>query len=239
MTDLDTLVREAEEDPDTIGLFLHGSRGAGQERPGSDYDLIRVVTDEEYSSREAAGALQVKAADTDTVYTTLARLDHHAANPDWNTAGFLAARLLFDRTGEVEKRRRKIQELASERAAADLPERYDGYLNCFVRSIKAWRRGDALGGRLQAAASALYLVPTLFALERRWPPYLDRLEPELPALEEAQGWPSGYLRSAFLGLLTDGGVEHQIDLEDRVEALLRSRGVEHEWGTELDELKRM
>jgi hypothetical protein len=81
-------------------------------------------------------------------------------------------------------------------------------------------------------------VKVLFGVERRWPPYLDGLEPELPALERTQGWPEGYLRTALLTLIEGGDPTFQIELEDRVETLLRERGIEHEWGTELEALKR-
>ena len=117
-------------------------------------------------------------------------------------------------------------------------ERYDDYLNCFVRSLKAARKGDHLGKRLHAAHSALSLLPTLFGLERRWAPYLDGVERELPALEAAQGWPEGYLRRTLLALLERGDVALQVELEERVETLLAARGIAHEWGDELERLRR-
>ena len=46
MSVLDELVREVAADPDSIGLILHGSRAAGVDGPDSDFDLMRVVTDE-------------------------------------------------------------------------------------------------------------------------------------------------------------------------------------------------
>ena len=91
------------------------------------------------------------------------------------------------------------------------------------RSLKAWRRGDELGGRLQAADSAMHLLRTLFSLERRWPPYYDRLGTQLAALD-AQGWPPGYLREALLGLVRTGDPTLQQELAARVEALMRARG---------------
>lgn len=237
MARLDELIAEAADDPDTIGLLLHGSRARGTDRPDSDYDLIRVLTDPAWQERKDRNDLHVQGDGVDTAYTNLARLEWHAENLGWNTPALLTARVLLDESGEVAKRLDAIAEAATARAWADLPEAYDDYLNCFVRSVRAWRRGDTLGGRLHAAQSALVLVRVLFGAERRWPPFLDGLEPELPALEAAQGWPEGYLRPALLTLLHAGDVETQIELEDRIEALLRSRGVEHEWGDELEQLK--
>jgi hypothetical protein len=86
------------------------------------------------------------------------------------------------------REQRRITTSFGQQAFTAVPESYDSYLNSFVRSLKAWRRGDDLGGRLHAAESALYLVKTLFGLEHRWPPYHDVLFAELTALEGAQGW---------------------------------------------------
>jgi predicted nucleotidyltransferase len=44
---MDELMREVEADPSTLGLVLHGSRASGVGRPDSDFDLVRVVTEEE------------------------------------------------------------------------------------------------------------------------------------------------------------------------------------------------
>jgi hypothetical protein len=168
---MDELLREVEADSSTLGLVLHGSRAGGAERPGSDFDLVRVVTDEAYDQR----VVHEKRA-------------------------FLTAQVLVDKTGEVAGLVEAIVAKANEAAYAAVPEAYDAYLNSWVRSLKAWRRGDELGGRLHAAQSAAHLVQLLFGLEHRWPPYLDALEPALPAIEDAQGWEAGYLRAALLRL---------------------------------------
>lgn len=47
---LTDLIAEVREDPETLGL-LHGSRALGKHRADSDYDLIRVVSDQAYSDR--------------------------------------------------------------------------------------------------------------------------------------------------------------------------------------------
>jgi hypothetical protein len=72
------------------------------------------------------------------------------------------------------------------------------------RSLKAWRRSNELGARLQAAESAMHLVRCLFALEQRWTPYHDRLDGQLDTLGVAQNWPPGYLKDALLRLVSTG-----------------------------------
>jgi hypothetical protein len=171
------------------------------------------------------------------ILQTPARLRRLADERGWWTASFLTAQVLVDKTGEVAGLVEAIVAKANEAAYAAVPEAYDAYLNSWVRSLKAWRRGDELGGRLHAARSAAHLVQLLFGLEHRWPPYLDALEPALPAIEDAQGWEAGYLRAALLRLTEAGDPAFQRELEASVEALMDARGFAHEWGDDLEPLK--
>lgn len=236
---LETIEAEVAADPESLGLILHGSRAAGLERPGSDYDLIRVVTDETFADLEARGALREKrifpdGPSADVAYACPERFRWGAANPGWFTSMYVTARVLVDDEGEVERLVAALVEGGAAAAAENLAETYDGYLNCFVRSLMAWRRGDELGGRMQAAESSLYLVRLLFALERRFPPFHDQLGAPLRELEAAQGWEDGYLADALLRLLATADPTFQQQLELRVETLLDSRGIAHEWGPEDD-----
>jgi hypothetical protein len=232
---------ELRRDDATLGLLLHGSRAGGVERPDSDFDLIRIVTDEAFEARKEAGMLLERIElpgplKADVLYQSFGRLDWNTENLGWATATYIEARVLLDKA-DVTARVQAIVDRAGEVAAANVPEEYDAYLNYWVRSLKAWRRGDELGGRLHAASSAFPLVRTLFGLERRWAPYYDRLEPQLGEIEAAQGWEPGSLRAALLDLLDAGAPTAQQGLEARVEELMRSRGFEHEWGDDLEPLK--
>ena len=90
------------------------------------------------------------------------------------------------------------------------------------------------GGACRRRESALHLVRTLFALEHRWHPYHDQLAGPLRELEAAQGWSEGELAELLLRLVRDADPTFQQELELRVEALLESRGVQHQWGPEDD-----
>ena len=92
---------------------------------------------------------------------------------------------------------------------------------------------------MQAAHSCLSLVRLLFAAERRLPPFHDQLGEPLRELERLQGWEEGFLAAAFVRLLATGDPTFQQVLERRVEELLDSRGIAHQWGPEdgLDEVK--
>lgn len=235
-------VEAAAADPDTLGVLLHGSRATGRARGGSDYDLIRIVTQEAYEDRREDGQLHVReslddGSVGDVLYETPARIETSISNPDWFTASYLGARLAFDRDGSIgamlSRMRSEADRIAGERTATA----YDAYLNGFVRSMKSARHGDDLGRRLHAAESAVALIRTLFGLESTWPPYHDNLAPALTHLELAQEWPPGYLARALGRLVTDADPSFQQQLEDRVERLMTARGVAHEWGNDLEPLK--
>ncbi len=236
MTGLDELIAEVKADPDSIGLILHGSRPAGTHGPDSDFDLVRVVTDESYAEhREKRPGPPV----LDVVYSSPERLRLRAETTDGYTGMFVTATVVADTNGEVAGLLERIVTHANRSAAGSLDDLYDDYLNCFFRSLKAWRRGDELGGRLQAAHSCLCLVRLLFAAEQRWPPYHDQLRGPLQELEREQGWERGFLEAALIRVLATGDPTFQQELERGVEELLDSRGIAHQWGPEdgLDAVK--
>jgi hypothetical protein len=235
-------IDELRADATTVGLLLHGSRALGFERQDSDYDLICVVSDDSYRQRKGDGALLerhrlVDGSTADILYQSPQHLRELAERPDWYTATYITARVMLDKTGELTELVGLITDAASRTAGARVSDEYDDYLNCWVRSIKAWRRGDELGGRLHAAASVYPLLRALFGLERQWPPYHDQLDSRLPDLERLQGWRPGELREQILAMLDSGSPGEQQCLQARVEALFRSRGIEHEWGDDLEEFK--
>jgi hypothetical protein len=227
---LDDLVGEAVADAATVGLVLHGSRGAGIARVDSDYDVIRVVDDDAYARRRAAGRLFERHPDTgvDLLYQSPGRLAWIAEHPDWYTATYLTARVVLDRSGAVASALDAIRSAAHDRAAAKLMDYYDRYLVSFSRSLKCWRRGEVLGARLNAGDSARYLVRVLFAATRRWAPYPDHLSRELPRLETALGWQADALAPALARLVERGDPAHQQRVERQVSTLLGAHLVDYE-----------
>jgi hypothetical protein len=240
---LDEIVAEIENDPESIGLILHGSRAAGVHGPESDYDLVRVVTDASYAARSERGEPLLERRPgppkADVSYASPERLRLRGESTDGYTPMYVTATVVADTEGEVAALVEAIAANAGARAWDDLDELYDDYLNSFFRSLKAWRRGDELGGRMQAAHSCLCLVRLLFAAERRLAPFHDQLAEPLRELERLQGWEDGYLADAFERVLATGDPTLQQALELRVEALLDSRGIAHQWGPEdgLDAVK--
>jgi hypothetical protein len=100
--------------------------------------------------------------------------------PDWFKPALAHARVLLDETGDVAAAIEAAQRVSREETA----ELYDGYLNDLYRSLKAWRRGNELAGRIEAGRSLRYLGELLFALggtrgpyPKDWPGKLGELEP--------------------------------------------------------------
>lgn len=240
---IQALIAEAEADPDVIGLLLSGSRGAGVVHAESDYDVCFVVTDaaltrygpeENWPIRGATANLPVKAdiwhqsPDTLTV----------VSQPDWELPGYAEAQVLFDKTGETATALAALIHITAEQARATAAAAYDDYLNGLYRSLKAWRRGNELGARLQAAESAYSLLRMLFALERRHRPYHDRLWLHLDTLS-GQGWQPDEVRTILLDLLTHGAPHRQQAIARRVVALMQERGFRHvydEWDGQIDQI---
>jgi hypothetical protein len=201
---LDDFLAEAERDPNVLAVLLSGSRGAGIHDERSDYDVYVVV-------REPRPNL--KRFPLDVTYVTPAALE----TIDWWTPGFVYATVLLDKHGDVGELLARV----GRAAAGDPLEHYDGYLNSFIRSTRAWERGDELGARLHACESLAWLAKTLFALEGRAAPYYDRLS---VYLDEA--W-----LPAFGEVARTADVETQRALETRVAELLGDAGaaVAHGW----------
>jgi hypothetical protein len=235
MSVLDELVDEVAADPESIGLILHGSRPAGLDGPDSDFDLVRVVTDESYAARRDREELRERRPGhpkADISYASPEWLRRRADTTDGYTPMFVNAKVVADTDGRVATLVEEIVMNAGARAWDELDELYDDYLNCFFRSLKAWMRGDELGGRMQAAHSCLTLVRLLFAAERQLPPYHDQLRAPLESLARVQGWEEGVLPDTLTRVLATGDPTLQQALELRVEALFDSRGISHHWGPE-------
>ena len=229
---IQALIIEAAADPDVIGLVLTGSRAIGATGPDSDYDVVFVVTDEAMARYEATKTfpprgltLPSSISTKDLWHETPRRLQLNnvvaGVLPTWAEAC-----ILYDRNGETERIFAPLRFMTAEQAKKSVARFYDAYLNGFYRSLKCWRRGNTLGGRLEAAQSTDYLLHLLFALEQRWRPYSSRLIFHLHHLA-GQGWQPGELEAFLLDLISTGNLTRQQVLMRRVAALLHERGYEH------------
>lgn len=164
------LVSEAQEDPDAVALVLFGSAASGSANAESDLDVFYVRHGEPLPPRERRGRLEI-------VPTTVELL---RAAPDWLKPAVAYGRTIWDETGEVESVLVAARTISHDETA----ELYDGYLNDFYRSMKAWRSGNELAGRIECGRSLRFLGELLFALDgvrapypKEWPGKLGEVEP--------------------------------------------------------------
>ena len=168
----------------------------------------------------------------DISYASPEGLRLRAAATDGYTPMFVNAKVVADTDGEVAALVEAIVANAGARAWDDLDELYDDYLNCFFRSLKAWRRGDgsADGCRQRTRASVwsgcssppnVSCRPTTISCERRCASSSGR-----------RGGRKGSCAETLTRVLATGDPTLQQALELRVEALFESRGIGHQWGPE-------
>ena len=168
-SELNELLERARSDPEAVALVLFGSAAAGSADEESDFDVWYVLRAEPLPGRERRGRLEI-------IPTTISLLK---GAPDWLKPALAYAQVLWDETGEVEH----VLAAAREVTREETVELYDGYLNDFYRSMKAWRRSNELAGRIECGRSLRFLGELLFALEGRRAPYPKEWSGQLGDLE--------------------------------------------------------
>ncbi len=167
--ELNDLLEQARSDPQAVALVLFGSAAAGSAHEESDLDVWYVLRSEPLPARERRGRLEI-------VPTTVPLLEQA---PAWLKPALAYAEVLWDETGQVDA------VLAAARLVTrdETAELYDGYLNDFYRSLKAWRRGQELAGRVECGRSLRLVGELLFALVGRRAPYPKEWGGQLGELE--------------------------------------------------------
>ena len=167
--ELEGLLQRARDDPNAVALVLFGSAASGSAHAESDLDVYYVLRDEPLPPRERRGRLEI-------VPTTVELM---RSAPDGQKPALAYARILWDETEEV----LLVLEAARTISHAETAELYDGYLNDFYRSLKAWRVGNELAGRIECGRSLRFLGELLFALDGVRAPYPKEWEGNLGDLE--------------------------------------------------------
>jgi hypothetical protein len=210
--DLNEVVGEAEADESVVGLVLIGSYASGRPDAESDVDVLWVEREGPRRRKHHRGRIEL-------IPTTLARIQEPT---DWFKPALGTGRVILDKTGEV---------AAAVAAAATVDrdttaERLDDYLNSFYRSLKAWRRGNELAGRIEGMASLRSLAEFLHALDGRRAPYPSAYPGTL-----------GELEPLIVDVARTTDPVRQQELQARVEKLARERGfasVYADWDGEIE-----
>jgi predicted nucleotidyltransferase len=206
---LGNVVSEAEADPACLGVVLIGSQAAGTPDEESDVDVLYVLRDEK-RDRERRGKLEL-------IPVTL---DDFRRPPEWFKPALAHARVMLDKTGELAP----VVDEAGRVTLEEVAEAYDGYLNDFSRSLKAWRRGNELAGRIEALESLKYLAQFLYGLAGSRAPYSNAWAGNL-----------GELEPLILDVARTAHPKRQQDLQARVRELATDyRDVYDAWDGDID-----
>jgi predicted nucleotidyltransferase len=211
------VLRDAEADPNVIGVVLSGSRGKGALfTDESDWDVYVVV-------REPSGRRPtVHGAPVEVVEVTLMELRETAA---WNRYSFAWVEPVLDKTRSGELAR--VVEAIARVDAATAAEPLDDYVNSLYRSLKNARLGLELASRLDAAESVPGFLSFLFAAHGRLRPYNKwlRWELEQHPLGDPR-WAADALLPRLERIVATGDLREQHALFRDTESFARGRGLD-------------
>ena len=220
------LLHRARTDDNVIGFFLGGSRGKGFETEHSDYDITMVVKNdaakaykEEFAEEDDGIDIGVFSLSEFETYANWKEVHH------WNRYNFAYVRALVDKTGEIQSLIDKKGAIPDDKRDECINAQLDAYINGLFRSVKAFRRNDTVGMRLESAASIPNLLNALFALEGRIAPFPDYLVQELRVRPlQRFPWSSERLLEALLRILETGDLGTQQTMAVTVERVFRQYG---------------
>ncbi|MEK7480564.1 MAG: hypothetical protein AAB604_00490 [Patescibacteria group bacterium] len=221
------LLNEAKTDENIIGFFLGGSRGKGYENDLSDYDLHMIVKDEVAEAYKKKFDREMP--EIDLSVSSLSEFSEYAkwqSDTHWDRYDFTHVQALVDKTGgEIQKLIDEKGSIPKEKREEFINGSIDAYMNGFFRSVKSYRKKDAAGVRLEAAASIPYLLNALFALHDRATPFANYLSRELKRRPlEKFPWSSERLLMVLLKILKNGDLKTQQELVKIVENTFRREG---------------
>ena len=229
------LLHEAKVDDNIIGFFLGGSRGKGYENELSDYDIHMIVKDE--VAEEYKKKFNQELPEVDLGVSSLSEFRRYAgwqSDAHWDRYDFTHVQALVDKTGEIQKLIDEKGSIPKDKRDEFINGQIDAYLNGFFRSVKSYRRRDAVGVRLESAASIPYLLNAIFALHDRATPFANYLTQELKRRPiEKFPWPPEKLLEALLRILESGNLKTQQELAKTIESVFRKEGynkVFDDWG---------
>jgi hypothetical protein len=222
-TEIGELLREAEADPDVVGIVLGGSRGKGALVTNrSDCDVYVIVRDEAALTRWTERHPFRHGDPLEVISMTVERFREHAVpgSPTaWNAYTFAHVTPLVDRgqIGELVMSKGRVD-------PASAAEPLDGYVNCYYRSAKNARDGRPFEAKLDAAESVPYFLEFLFRAFGHVRPYNKWLRWELENHPLEPPWTADDLLPRLERLLAGDEAEQQALFRD-AERLARARGL--------------
>jgi len=176
----DRLLREAEADPEVVGLILGGSRGKNAYVTArSDHDVYVIVASDQACARWAKAYPTSHGDPLEVMPATLDSFREHArpGSPTaWNAYTFAHVEPVLDKlNGEIAT----IAVAKGRVDPASAGPLLDEYINLLYRSAKSARDGLLVEARFDAAESVSSFLDFLFAVHGRVRPYNKWLRWEL------------------------------------------------------------
>ena len=200
--------------PDTLGILLVGSRANGWGAPDSDYDAFVYVTPERYRETptrdtlvwlETEGEFPARVVGDFSIFTP-EHLDLHERSPlDIDHWPYEDAILLFDRTGSLEERRRRIAAFPEAGWRERAIDKYMILVGAYSYAMKSDLAGLDAQRQLNVFRGVLAGVSLWFTLQRRWAPPYKWLTPEIERLAmrpDTRGVVEGALLNPSMDTLT-------------------------------------
>lgn len=202
------------ERPDTLGILLVGSRATGWGAADSDYDAFVYVTPERYRATEprdtlvwleSEGEFPTRVVGDFSIFAP-EHLDLHEQSPlDIDHWPYQDALLLFDRTGTLEERRRRIAEFPEEGWKERVLHKYLALAAAYSYALKSDLAGLDAQRQLNIFRAVVTGVSLWFTLQRRWAPPYKWLTPEMERLAirpDTRGVLEGALLNPCMDTLT-------------------------------------
>lgn len=210
------LAQEFKADPNVLAFWLSGSRGKGIVTKYSDYDVTIIVEDKAKKEYEKKYVKEFKDPEFDIAVRTLDELKKHAVfgtNFSWDRYNYAYIKVLFDKTGKIQKIIDEKTIISKEEADQIIKEYLDNFINQVYRASKCNRDGKPTIAHLEMAEAIPCFLDCIFALERRIKPYYKYLEWDLQrhSLKKLP-WNEKRLIKMMMKILKDGDEKTLLEL---------------------------
>lgn len=230
MTDYEKILKDAQENPDILGLILLGSRGKGFENEHSDYDMRMIVKDEVVSAiRDKYESHHLENVDLEV--SSLSDFKEYAKFGDinsWDRYDFTHTKILIDKTDLLSELVKEKGYIPQDKLSEFIDYWIDGYVNGVFRSVKCIRNGNSFGAHLEAVNSMLDLLTLAFALHGKHRPFLGYVGKELDKHPlEKLPWSSQEFMDKIKKVLETADIQTQQELLMGMERICRTEGHGH------------
>lgn len=228
MPTYESLVKEATEQQDIVGLILVGSRGKGFENEYSDYDMVMIVKDEAW---DVFRDKDQHDENVDLSVYSISDFRKYAGweSPEqWDRYNYAHTKILVDKTGELPKLTEEKGYIPQNKLDKFIDWWIDGYVNGVFRSVKCIRNGNQFGAHLEAVNSMLDILTLMFAMSGRHRPFLGYVQKELEMYPiEHLPWSVPEFLEKITRVLTDADLKTQQELLIGIEKISREIGHGH------------